>query len=86
MRLKLFAPAPLRPPGRAHPITPTVPHGAPFGCTNVHAQTSPSCRVCARSFIAGSGMFAYDDLSEGCKALRDVAEAAQKGDIAARPS
>jgi len=39
----------------------------------------------ANCFIAGSGMFAYDDLSEGCKALRDVAVAAQKGDIAARP-
>ena len=39
----------------------------------------------ANCFIAGSGMFAYDDLSEGCKALRDVATAAQKGDIAARP-
>ena len=30
-------------------------------------------------------MFAYDDLSEGCKALRDVATAAQKGEIAKRP-
>jgi len=39
----------------------------------------------ANCFIAGSGMFAYDDLSEGCKALRDVAVAAQKGDIKARP-
>jgi hypothetical protein len=30
-------------------------------------------------------MFAYDDLSEGCEALRKVAVAAQKGDVMARP-
>jgi ribulose-phosphate 3-epimerase len=35
----------------------------------------------ANCFIAGSGMFAYDDLSEGCEALRKVAVAAQKGDV-----
>ena len=29
-------------------------------------------------------MFAYDDLSEGCKALRDVAVAAQKGSLPAK--
>jgi len=33
----------------------------------------------ANCFIAGSGMFAYDDLSEGCQELRTIAEAAQKG-------
>merc|ERR1711907_72665 len=37
----------------------------------------------ANCFIAGSGMFAYDDLSEGCEALRKVAVAAQKGDVMA---
>ncbi len=35
----------------------------------------------ANCFIAGSGMFAYDDLSEGCQELRTIAEAAQKGEI-----
>merc|ERR1712118_153364 len=35
----------------------------------------------ANCFIAGSGIFAYDDLSEGCEALRKVATAAQNGDI-----
>jgi len=39
----------------------------------------------ANCFIAGSGMFAYDDLSEGCEALRKVAVAAQKGDVMAKP-
>jgi ribulose-phosphate 3-epimerase len=38
----------------------------------------------ANCFIAGSGMFAYDDLSEGCEALRKVAVAAQKGDVMAK--
>merc|ERR1719201_3273907 len=35
----------------------------------------------ANCFIAGSGMFAYDDLSEGCSDLRKVAEAANKGQV-----
>lgn len=35
----------------------------------------------ANCFIAGSGMFAYDDLSVGCEELRTIAEAAQKGTI-----
>lgn len=35
----------------------------------------------ANCFIAGSGMFAYDDLSEGCQELRTIAEAAQKGQV-----
>jgi len=35
----------------------------------------------ANCFIAGSGMFAYDDLSVGCEELRTIAEAAQKGQI-----
>merc|ERR1719232_433302 len=35
----------------------------------------------ANCFIAGSGMFAYDDLSVGCNELRTIATAAQKGKI-----
>ena len=35
----------------------------------------------ANCFIAGSGMFKYDDLSVGCKELRTIAEAAQKGKV-----
>ena len=35
----------------------------------------------ANCFIAGSGMFKYDDLSVGCSELRQIAEAAQKGKV-----
>merc|ERR1711934_847748 len=35
----------------------------------------------ANCFIAGSGMFKYDDLSVGCSELREIAEAAQKGKV-----
>lgn len=35
----------------------------------------------ANCFIAGSGMFAYDDLSEGCADLREVAAQAMEGNI-----
>jgi len=35
----------------------------------------------ANCFIAGSGMFAYDDLAEGCSDLRKVADAAMKGKV-----
>merc|ERR1719149_429117 len=35
----------------------------------------------AHCFIAGSGMFKYDDLSVGCSELRQIATAAQKGKI-----
>merc|ERR1712078_458977 len=35
----------------------------------------------ANCFIAGSGLFKYDDLSVGCKELRTIAEAAQNGKI-----
>jgi ribulose-phosphate 3-epimerase len=35
----------------------------------------------ANCFIAGSGMFAYDDLSVGCEELRTIAVAAQKGKV-----
>merc|ERR1719232_510702 len=35
----------------------------------------------ANCFIAGSGMFKYDDLSVGCSELRQIATAAQKGKV-----
>merc|ERR1712087_653633 len=35
----------------------------------------------ANCFIAGSGMFKYDDLSVGCSELREIAVAAQQGKI-----
>ena len=35
----------------------------------------------ANCFIAGSGMFAYSNLKDGCEELRNVAKAAQKGDM-----
>jgi ribulose-phosphate 3-epimerase len=35
----------------------------------------------ANCFIAGSGMFKYDDLSEGCSELREIAVAAQSGKV-----
>ena len=35
----------------------------------------------ANCFIAGSGMFKYDDLSVGCSELRTIAVAAQKGQV-----
>jgi len=39
----------------------------------------------ANCFIAGSGMFKYDDLSEGCADLRKFALAGQKGEIPPKP-
>lgn len=38
----------------------------------------------ANCFIAGSGMFAYDDLSVGCSELRKIATDAQNGNVMAR--
>lgn len=35
----------------------------------------------ANCFIAGSGMFAYDDLSVGCSELRKIATDAQNGNV-----
>lgn len=35
----------------------------------------------ANCFIAGSGLFKYDDLKQGCTELRTIAEAAQKGKV-----
>merc|ERR1719236_39173 len=39
----------------------------------------------ANCFIAGSGMFAYPTLKEGCDALRKVAEDAQAGKLLEKP-
>ena len=35
----------------------------------------------ANCFIAGSGMFKYEDLSVGCSELREIATAAQQGKV-----
>tara|TARA_Y100000589_G_scaffold176720_1_gene167552 strand:+ start:504 stop:1262 length:759 start_codon:yes stop_codon:yes gene_type:complete len=40
----------------------------------------------ANCFIAGSGMFAYPSLKEGCDALREVASNAQRGQIISEPN
>ena len=40
----------------------------------------------ANCFIAGSGMFAYPTLKEGCDELREVANNAQKGEILSEPN
>ena len=42
---------------------------------------SQCCAAGANCFIAGSGMFAYPTLKEGCDALRKVALEAQKGNV-----
>ena len=42
---------------------------------------SQCCAAGANCFIAGSGMFAYPTLKEGCEALREVALDAQKGKL-----
>ncbi len=42
---------------------------------------SQCCAAGANCFIAGSGMFAYPSLKEGCDALRKVAKDAQSGII-----
>ena len=42
---------------------------------------SQCCAAGANCFIAGSGMFAYPTLKEGCDALRKVANDAQNGII-----
>ena len=39
----------------------------------------------ANCFIAGSGMFAYPTLKEGCDELREVAKNAQNGDVLPEP-
>ena len=52
-----------------------------LACASVDSRRLVPWLVRARSFIAGSGMFKYDDLSVGCKELRTIAEAAQKGKV-----
>ena len=42
---------------------------------------SQCCAAGANCFIAGSGMFAYPSLKEGCDALRKVAIDAQGGQV-----
>ena len=42
---------------------------------------SQCCAAGANCFIAGSGMFAYPSLKEGCDALREVAKQAQNGNV-----
>ena len=47
---------------------------------------SQCCAAGANCFIAGSGMFAYPTLREGCDDLRHVATKAQAGNILSMPS
>ena len=50
-------------------------------------ETIGACAAAgANCFIAGSGLFAYNDLSAGVQELRKIAIAAQNGDVLARPS
>jgi len=42
---------------------------------------SQCCNAGANCFIAGSGMFAYPSLREGCDALRKIANDAQRGNV-----
>ena len=42
---------------------------------------SQCCNAGANCFIAGSGMFAYPTLKDGCNALRNVALEAQQGKV-----
>ena len=46
---------------------------------------SQCCDAGANCFIAGSGMFAYPTLKEGCDALRAVALEAQAGKVLPPP-
>ena len=46
---------------------------------------SQCCAAGANCFIAGSGMFAYPSLKEGCDALREIAIDAQSGKIMKKP-
>ena len=46
---------------------------------------SQCCAAGANCFIAGSGMFAYPTLKEGCDALRRVGQDAQSGKILEKP-
>ena len=46
---------------------------------------SQCCAAGANCFIAGSGMFAYPTLKEGCDDLRRVANEAQSGNVLSSP-
>jgi ribulose-phosphate 3-epimerase len=46
---------------------------------------SQCCAAGANCFIAGSGMFAYPSLKEGCDDLRRVASEAQSGNVLSTP-
>jgi ribulose-phosphate 3-epimerase len=46
---------------------------------------SQCCAAGANCFIAGSGMFAYPSLKEGCDDLRRVASEAQSGSVLSTP-
>ena len=47
---------------------------------------SQCCAAGANCFIAGSGMFAYPTLKEGCDDLRKVAKEAQAGQVLKTPA
>ena len=47
---------------------------------------SQCCAAGANCFIAGSGMFAYPTLKEGCDDLRRVATEAQSGTVLPTPA
>ena len=47
---------------------------------------SQCCAAGANCFIAGSGMFAYPTLKEGCDDLRRVAEEARAGNVLPTPA
>ena len=47
---------------------------------------SQCCAAGANCFIAGSGMFAYPTLKEGCDDLRRVAEDARAGNVLPTPA
>jgi ribulose-phosphate 3-epimerase len=47
---------------------------------------SQCCAAGANCFIAGSGMFAYPTLKEGCDDLRKVAQEAQAGQVLKTPA
>ena len=47
---------------------------------------SQCCAAGANCFIAGSGMFAYPTLKEGCDDLRRVAQEAQAGQVLQAPA
>lgn len=65
---------------------------SPRDCTQVDGGikadwTISQCAAAgANCFIAGSGMFAYPTLKEGCDELRKVAEEAREGKVLEKPT